>query len=244
MTLLPIIAGLCATVLLGWLAGAAVNWVADRLPHGEQGVRQGPSRIRAGGAALFHYLTLLWYPFRHGVCPHCGQPRPRRAPLAELATILAFLLVGFFLRDNLLILGVVWLYTTFFVAVSIIDLEHRRVLNVMLLPAALLALAFSFLPGMPGPLQALLGGCIGLGTFLIIALVSRGAMGAGDVKLAGVIGLMTGYPDVIPALILGIMLAGVAAIILLITRRAGRKSTIAYAPYLALGAIIVLLAAG
>ncbi len=57
-------------------------------------------------------------------------------PLTELAGIVAFLLMGFFLRHNLLALGVAWLYTAFFVAVSIIDLEHRRVLNVMLLPAA------------------------------------------------------------------------------------------------------------
>jgi len=203
-----------------------------------------PPRIQGGWPVFFHYLTLPWYLFRHGLCPHCGLMRPRRAPLAELAAIFAFLLMGFTLRRNPMALGVAWLYTAFLLAIGIIDLEHRRVLNVMLLPAAFVALAFSFLPGMPSPLDALLGGAIGLAAFLIIALVSRGAMGAGDVKLAGVIGLMTGYPDVIPALVFGIMLAGVAAIILLITRRAGRKSTMAYAPYLALGTIIVLLAAG
>jgi leader peptidase (prepilin peptidase) / N-methyltransferase len=66
-------------------------------------------------------------------------------------------------------------------------------------------------------------------------------MGAGDIKLAGVIGLLTGYPLVIPALLLGVGLGGAAALTLLITRRAGRKSSMAYAPYLAVGAIIVLM---
>ena len=67
-------------------------------------------------------------------------------------------------------------------------------------------------------------------------------MGAGDVKLAGVIGLMLGFPAAITALVIGIFLGGAAAIILLITHRAGRKSTFAYAPYLALGALVMLLA--
>ena len=65
-------------------------------------------------------------------------------------------------------------------------------------------------------------------------------MGFGDVKLAGVIGLMLGYPFVVPALMVGIILGGLAALALLITRKAERKSYIAYAPYLALGALVVL----
>jgi leader peptidase (prepilin peptidase) / N-methyltransferase len=133
------------------------------------------------------------------------------------------------------------LYAAFLLAVLVIDLEHRRVLNVMVAPAAVVALLLSFLPGGPTPVQALIGGALGFGVFFLLALIGRGAMGLGDVKLAGVIGLMTGYPLVVAALALGIVLGGIAAIALLVTRRAGRKGTMAYAPYLALGTIIVLL---
>jgi leader peptidase (prepilin peptidase) / N-methyltransferase len=69
-------------------------------------------------------------------------------------------------------------------------------------------------------------------------------MGMGDVKLAGVIGLMTGYPVVVTALVAGIVLGGVAAAVLLIARRVGRKTPIAYAPYLALGALGVMVLVG
>jgi leader peptidase (prepilin peptidase) / N-methyltransferase len=65
-------------------------------------------------------------------------------------------------------------------------------------------------------------------------------MGAGDVKLAGVIGLMVGYPLVFFALVWGIVLGGVAAIFLLLRRRGSAKSYMAYGPYLALGALFVL----
>ena len=107
-------------------------------------------------------------------------------------------------------------------------------------PAALVALAFSLLPGTPTPLNALIGGALGLGIFLILALISRGSLGMGDVKLAGVIGLMVGYPDVTTTLILGVILGGLAALYLIVVRRAGRKATMAYAPYLSLGAIYSL----
>jgi prepilin signal peptidase PulO-like enzyme (type II secretory pathway) len=202
--------------------------------------RGAPPPPRFPGAAL-HCLTLPWYPFRRGVCPHCGERRSIRVPLLEASTILTFFLAWWRFRADPLRLAVVCLYVVFLLAVLVIDFEHRRVLNVMLAPAAVVALLVSFLPGAPDPLQALLGGALGFGIFLLLGLLSRGAMGAGDIKLAGVIGLMIGYPPIISALLLGVALGGAAAAVLLVARRAGRKSTMAYAPYLAVGAIVVLL---
>src|SRR5690606_20044657 len=125
-----------------------------------------------------------------------------------------------------------WLYVAFFLTVLVIDLEQRRVLNRMLLPAALLALNAGLLPlpGTPTLLSALLGGAIGFGLFLLIFIVGRGRMGAGDVKLAGVIGLIVGYPAVWTALAVGVILGGVAALALIVTRSGDLRSTMAYAP--------------
>jgi leader peptidase (prepilin peptidase) / N-methyltransferase len=254
------IAAIVASLLVGWLAGATANWAADVLP-GRRGAASDPEAPptvptpgRHGPIAALHYLTLPWYPFRRGVCPHCGERRPLRAPLLETATIGAFVLAWFLTPDPWSLTPDSWsltfdpwplittcLYAAFLLAVLVIDLEHRRVLNVMVAPAAVVALLASFLPGGPTPVQALIGGALGFGIFTLLALIGRGAMGLGDVKLAGVIGLMTGYPLVVAALALGILLGGIAAIALLVTRRAGRKGTMAYAPYLALGTIVVLL---
>ena len=240
------LAVLAVCLLAGWLAGGVGNWAADVLPG--RGAPASPGkdvhRTSGGGFTPLHYLTLPWYPFRRGVCPHCGERRPLRPPLLEASMMVAFLLTWGCFRTDPIHLAIVCLYAAFLLTVLVIDLEHRRVLNIMVGPAALVALLASFLPGYPDPLQALLGGVIGYGAFMILALLGRGALGAGDVKLAGVIGLMAGYPAVIPALMVGVILGGVAAIALLVTRRAGRKSTFAYAPYLALGAMIVLLVRG
>jgi len=239
-------------ILLGWLAGGLANWAADALPGLSDSVPGWEERTgdwQQGAAARpvqrwlspLHCLTLAWYPWRAGRCPHCGRARPWRAPALEAATIVLFLAGWLRVGGQPLNLAITWLYTVFLLAVLVIDFEHRRVLNVMLLPAAVAAFAFSFLAGQPGPISALLGAATGLGLFMIFALISRGHLGAGDVKLAGVLGLMLGFPAVFYALFAGVMLAGLAAVLLLITRRAGRKSYMAYAPYLTLGALGVLL---
>jgi leader peptidase (prepilin peptidase)/N-methyltransferase len=247
--------GWIAAALLGWLAGSAGNWLADTLPHfSGSATSEAPDAPRAGRVrpsggrglgipnlfGLSHCLTLPWYPFRRGICPHCGERRPLRAPLLELAMIAVFVAGWFRFRGTPAALLIFWLCAAFLLVVLVIDLEHRRVLNVMLLPGAVGALLLSFLPGNPDPLRALLGGALGLGLFAVIALIGRGAMGAGDVKLAGVIGLMTGYPGALQALLVGILLGGVAALALVVIRRAGRKSTMAYAPYLCIGALLTL----
>jgi leader peptidase (prepilin peptidase)/N-methyltransferase len=109
--------------------------------------------------------------------------------------------------------------------------------------AALLLAALRSLAGLqvgPSLPSALLGGAAGLVGFFLIALLGRGKMGMGDVKLAGVIGLATGWPGVLYALVFGIVAGGLGAVLLILAGRAGRKSYIAYAPYLSLGALAVL----
>jgi leader peptidase (prepilin peptidase) / N-methyltransferase len=65
-------------------------------------------------------------------------------------------------------------------------------------------------------------------------------MGMGDVKLAAVIGAVVGFPLVFTALILGVLVGGVAAALLLVSRRIDRRGTMAYAPYLVVGVALVL----
>ena len=135
-------------------------------------------------------------------------------------------------------------YSFVFVLIALIDLKHRLILNVVIYPAILITLLIRLLSPQPGILSALLGGAFGLLLFLVVMLVGRGALGAGDVKLAAFIGLVVGFPQVLWALALGILAGGVAAVIVLITRRGGLKSYIPYAPFLCLGALCVLLHSG
>ena len=133
------------------------------------------------------------------------------------------------------------LYTCVLLLILVIDLEHRLVPNAVILPATSLVLLANLVYPDPGLGNALLGGAIGFGLFCPMALAWRGAMGAGDVKLAALIGLMAGFPQVIVALTVGISIGGLVALFLLLTGIKDRRSYIPYAPFLAMGGMAALL---
>jgi leader peptidase (prepilin peptidase)/N-methyltransferase len=85
---------------------------------------------------------------------------------------------------------------------------------------------------------------VGLAVFVValcLAYFARGGLGMGDVKLAGALGLVLGKV-VFLALVVGTLGGAAAAIAILIRRgAAGRRTTIAYGPYLALGAVLAIL---
>jgi prepilin signal peptidase PulO-like enzyme (type II secretory pathway) len=218
---------LVLSAIVGWGGGGLVNWSADLLP--------GMGSDDTAEGAVQPGWRQAWAPFR-------SAPN-RRHPLMLIVSVVLSVLMAWHWGWGLpLVVG--WLYGFFLLTVIVIDLEHHLVLNMMLAPAAVVAVILSVLPWTPDALSnlvnALLGGAVGFGVFFLLAIIGRGALGMGDVKLAGVIGLMTGYPDVLWALIIGALVGAGVAIILLISRKATRKSAIAYAPYLAFGAFAVL----
>ena len=157
----------------------------------------------------------------------------------------AVLLAGAALvRFGLTAHGVAWAGAEILlVLIACVDLVTRRVPNRLTGPAAIAAVALraafvhSTLPWTIG------AGAAAFAFFFVVALLARGGMGMGDVKLAGLIGLMLGKAA-LGALFVGILAGGLASLAVLIALRGKRGSSIAYAPYLCLGAAIAILAFG
>ena len=165
----------------------------------------------------------------------------------ELATalIFAFLYWHYGLSVEL---GILAFYTCLFTIIFVIDLEHGLILNKVVYPSMVVALLLALLPRpwltqwiVTGIANAALGGGIGFGIFLLIVIVSRGGMGWGDVKLAALIGLATGFPLVFFSIIMGAILGGIVAVALVIAKKRKRRETIPFGPFLALAAMITLL---
>ncbi len=127
----------------------------------------------------------------------------------------------------------------YFIAIAAIDLEHRLVLNRMTFAGLAVAGVLALFGIGPSIESALIGAAVGF-LFLWIPAILMPGLGMGDVKLAAVIGAVVGFPAVLTALTLGVVAGGAAAGLLLVTRRIGRRSTIAYAPYLVIGVSLVL----
>jgi len=136
--------------------------------------------------------------------------------------------------------AVVSAYATVFVACAATDLMAFRVPNVITYPAAGGALLAAALMPHGDIREALIGGAIGGGLMLIIALVSRGGLGLGDVKLAGFAGLALGGSLILPALLITSLAGGVVAAYLAVRVRR-RSYPMPYAPFISGGALAVLL---
>lgn len=132
-------------------------------------------------------------------------------------------------------------YCSLLLLIAVIDLEHSLIPNVLVGSGLLLALGFNAFYPTPGLAVALGGAAAGGGVFALLGLARRNALGMGDVKLALLIGMMTGFPWVLQALILGILLGGVAAAVLILTRVRKPKQYMPYAPYLVAGGMATLL---
>ena len=132
---------------------------------------------------------------------------------------------------------------------ALIDIDTHRLPNVIVLPAyavgaGLLGVGSLLTGQLSALLVAGLGAVIMGGIYLLLAIVRPGAMGGGDVKLAGVLGLYLGWLgwDVLAVgLLAGFILGGAFGIVLLALRRANRNTGIPFGPWMLAGAWVGIL---
>lgn len=242
---------------VGVAIGSFLNVCIDRLPLNKSLIYL-PSHCDScqRRLSLLDLIPLVNYLWLRGRCRYCHARIPFRVPLVELLGGILFFLA--FWRFGLKYqFGITVFWCCVFLVIIFIDWEHKLILNKVTYPAAVVALVIlgidsltpgslilgnlSFWPpGLPSILSGVIAAAIGLAFFLTIAYINPRGMGMGDVKLAGLIGLVTGFPLVIVALLIGILIGGLAAIIMLSLKLKGRKDVIAYGTFLAIGPIVTL----
>jgi leader peptidase (prepilin peptidase)/N-methyltransferase len=227
-----------AAFVPGLALGSFLNVVAARLPLRRSLARPGSACMAcAAPIAWYDNVPLLSYVVLRGRCRSCRAPIGLLYPAVELtagllvaASVLAFGLT--------LDAALAAFFCCVLVAISAIDLEHRIVPNVIVLPATALAL----------PAQTLLHtspewaiGALAASLFLFLAVLAYPAgMGMGDVKLALFMGAVLGKAVAV-ALMLGMLAALIPGLFLLARHGSkARKMAIPFAPFLALGSVIAL----
>jgi leader peptidase (prepilin peptidase)/N-methyltransferase len=83
--------------------------------------------------------------------------------------------------------------------------------------------------------------------YFVLAFIYPAGMGFGDVKLAGVLGLYLGWlgwAELVIGGFLGFLYGGVVGLLLMLVRRAGRKSQIPFGPFMLVGALTAILWGG
>ncbi len=233
--------------ILGLAEGFFVNLAATRL----MAERPMTGRLRCTQSghdlALWQALPLIGFIIQGGRCSVCGRRLPLSYPLIELAA--GVLLALLYLADGW---GLAFtfhaLYAAVLLVVLVVDWRKHDIYVSVIAAGSVLGLAGSFfLPGV-GPLSALVGAGTALIFFLLVYLLAKAIfrhveepLGAGDVLLATMMGLMLGFPNVVGALLIGPLLAGVGAVYLLATRRVGLGGFMPYGVALCAASIMFLV---
>ncbi len=127
------------------------------------------------------------------------------------------------------------------VLLSLQDIREGLLPNRLQLPLALYGLLLAALQAGGLPLCALASSLSGALFLLLLRWLTRGGLGLGDVKLTALLGLYLGSAGLVLALLLAFLLGAVIGGFLLLTSRKSRGETIAFGPFLALGAVLALL---
>ena len=233
--------------LLGLAMGSFLNVCSDRLPE-ERSLINPPSTCAACNRRLkpADLVPLFSYLWLRGRCRYCRAPIPRRLPIVEIAMGVLFPLLYWHYGLSLELLFVL-VYACLLTLILVTDIEHQLILNIVVYPAIGLALVFSlFYPALGADIgarviSAVEGGAAGLVIMLIPFFIARGGMGLGDVRMAALIGLMTGFPRVFIALFLSMIAGGVVAAVLLAFGIKKRRQPIPFGPFLAVGAMATII---
>jgi leader peptidase (prepilin peptidase)/N-methyltransferase len=246
----PDVVVIVGCLLLGLLLGSFGNVVIARVPEGGSLISPRSTCPRCGAAIRpYDNVPVLSWVVLRGRCRSCEEPISIEYPLVEVTCGLLFAAIGWRIGMTWALPGFL-LYGWLLLVVAVIDLHTRRIPNRLtypLTPALLVLLTVAaVLEGTPGvALRSVLAGVVCFCLLLVLVLINPRGMGMGDVKLAAFIGLGLGYlgwGHVWLGLFLGFLGGGVIAALLLALRWRTRKDHIPFGPWLALGAIVALLA--
>ncbi len=224
--------------LFGLTVGSFSNVCIYRLPKKESVSFPGSrctacnTPIRAmDNIPVFSYLIL------GGKCRSCGEKISIVYPLVEL--VVALLIVAVFFK-----FGFSWEFLIFaivcptLVIITMIDYEHKIIPDRITLPGIVLGFGAGWY--LAGPINSLLGFLLGGGLFYLLAVLSRGGMGGGDIKFIAAAGALLGWQKVLLVIVLGATLGSIVGLALMVVQNKDRKTQIPFGPFLAVGTLIAI----
>jgi len=193
-------------------------------------------------------IPLFSFIWLQGKCRHCKKKISWQYPVVEFITGVLFIIAWYLHIDldfslftvHSLLLFRDWIFIFILVIIFIYDLRWYLILDIITVPAMIIALAFNLYLGYSWQ-NLLLAVVIGGGFFLLQYIASRGKwIGGGDVRLGVLMGLMLGYPNIIISLMLAYIFGSIIGIMLLIIGKKKMSSEIPFGTFLSIATIITL----
>lgn len=223
-------------VLLGLIFGSFLHVVGVRVPKGEPFANERSGCPNCGHMlSWYELIPVVSYVAQGGKCRGCKQRISLRYPAAELATglLYGFSYLVFGLTPELF---VALLLISMLVILFVSDILYMLIPDKVLLFFTPLLLVALFFTEDFSLVSSLFGAAIGFGIVAVIILVA-GGMGAGDMKLFAVLGLVFG-----PALTLftfgaSCVIAALIGGVLFLAGKLSRKQPFPFGPFIIVTAI-------
>lgn len=244
--------------IFGLIVGSFLNVCIHRLPRNISIIRPSSACPSCNTPIKpWDNIPILSYILLRGRCRKCGERISLRYPAVEL-------LNGLFYIAVLNYFGLGWhlpfifAFVSAMIVITFIDLDFQIIPDVITLPGIVIGLlSSSFLLPDPFSIQhsdfrltvvgfksSLIGFLLGGGLYYLIAVLSRGGMGGGDIKMMAMVGAFIGWKAVLLTTLIGSLTGSIVGIFLMAFKGKGRKTKIPFGPFLALGAIITLFWGG
>ena len=183
---------------------------------------------------------MLSYLLLKGRCRDCKERFSPRYLFVELTSGVLYVLLWrkFGLTTPFAVYA---LFTSRLLIIALIDLDHKIIPNIITLPGIAVGLGLSVWALPITPLTSLFGLLVGGALFYLIAVVSKGGMGGGDIKLIAMIGAFLGWQGALFTIFSGALLGSLVGMMLMLLGKKGRKDKVPFGPFLSCGAILFML---
>ncbi|MBF0142918.1 MAG: prepilin peptidase [Magnetococcales bacterium] len=234
-------------ILYGAIVGSFLNVCIVRIPEGREIVVTPSACPRCGARIAWHdNVPILGWVWLRGRCRHCREPISIQYPLVEAAMALLAVAIAhrFGLTWGALALGVLG---AALIVLTVIDLYHYILPDVITLPGILCGLGLSLVPGVGPPiadwsasLTGVIAGGGGLWAFAwsFEKITGKVGMGFGDVKLTAMIGAWLGGQALPFTIFIAAVIGSVVGLVWIVIGGRDRALPIPFGPYLAAAALL------
>jgi prepilin signal peptidase PulO-like enzyme (type II secretory pathway) len=227
-------------LILGFVLGSFLNVLADRLPNEKSILGRSKCDNCKKTLKAKDLIPIVSFLYLQGKCRYCHSPLSYQYLFAEILTgvmfVVTYLFVGLESIPNLVFSLVI---VSSLIAIFFADLRYGIIPDEILAVAVIASFIWLGIFQQDLFINHLLSGIGAFLFFLMIFLLTRGrGMGFGDVKLAFLLGLFLGFPDIVLALYIAFLTGGIVGIILILWKKKKLKSSVAFGPFLILGTII------
>ncbi|SFL40238.1 prepilin peptidase [Pelosinus propionicus] len=232
---------LIIVILLGFLIGSFLNVCICRLPY-NQSIIIPSSHCSICGAhlKLWDLIPVISYLLLRGSCRYCKATFSSRYLLVEIITAILFSVCFQTYGLTCLFMKAIVL-TAFLLIITFIDYDHQLILDKVLLWFSGAGIVINFLTNNLDFEDMLLSSLLGGGLLFIIALVSRGGMGDGDIKFAATLGIWLTWKCLLLVLLLSFVCGGIGGLLLVLFNFKSHKDFIPFGPCMALSAFVTML---